>query len=344
MIQFRPEGIYCPQADVYVDPWKPVDKAIITHGHSDHARWGSKYYLCHSLSKEILRLRLGQDINVQTLEYNETISISGVQISLHPAGHIIGSAQVRLEYKGEVWVISGDYKVFNDGVSTPFEPVKCNSFITESTFGLPIYDFEPFEGIYRDMNTWWKKNADEDYQSVIIGYSLGKAQNILQHLDSSIGNVFLHGAVANINDVFRRSGLDFKGERILEKIDKTSLKGAAIVAPMSALGSPWLRKFQPYRIAVCSGWMALRGARRRYGVDKGFVLSDHCDFKQLNYAVRETGAENVYVTHGYQSIYSKWLREAYGLNAVEVKTLFDPTADESINDDSIKDEILKGDL
>lgn len=344
MIQFRPEGIYCPQADVYIDPWKPVDKAIITHGHSDHARWGNKKYLCHSLSKEILKLRLGQDINIQTLEYQETIFINGVQISLHPAGHIIGSAQVRLECKGEVWVVSGDYKVFNDGVSTPFEPVKCNSFITESTFGLPIYDFEPFEGIYKDMNNWWKKNADDGYQSVIIGYSLGKAQNILQHLDSSIGNVFLHGAVANINDAFRLSGLDFKGERIVEKMDKASLQRAAIVAPMSALGSPWLRKFQPYRIAVCSGWMALRGARRRYGVDKGFVLSDHCDFKQLNYAVRETGAENVYVTHGYQSIYSKWLREAYGLNAVEVKTLFDPTADESINDDSIKDEILKGDL
>src|SRR5690554_4240322 len=340
MIQFRPEGIYCPQADVYIDPWRPVEKAIITHGHSDHARWGNKHYLCHILSEEILKLRIGQDISVQTVDYYESIFINGVQISLHPAGHIIGSAQVRLEYKGEVWVISGDYKVFNDGVSTPFEPVKCNSFITESTFGLPIYDFEPFEGIYRDMNNWWKKNADDGYQSVIIGYSLGKAQNILQHLDSSIADVFLHGAVANINDAFRRSGLDFKGERIVEKIDKTSLKGAAIVAPMSALGSPWLRKFQPYRIAVCSGWMALRGARRRYGVDKGFVLSDHCDFKQLNYAVKETGAENVYVTHGYQTIYSKWLREQYGLNAVEVKTLFDPITDETEGDPVIK-EILK---
>src|SRR5690606_21767502 len=148
----------------------------------------------------------------------------------------------------------------------------------------------------------------------------------------------------NINDALRLSGLDFQGERIGESVNKSSLKNAIIIAPMSAIGSPWLRKFKPYRIAVCSGWMALRGARRRYGVDKGFVLSDHCDFKQLNYAVKETGAENVYVTHGYQSIYAKWLREAYGLNAVEVKTLFDPTADESINDDSIKDEILKGDL
>ncbi len=341
MIQFTPEGIYCPQADIFVDPWKPVEKAIITHGHSDHARWGNKHYLCHRLSKEILKLRLGQDISVQAVEYRETVSINGVQISLYPAGHIIGSSQVRLEYKGEVWVVSGDYKVFNDGVSTPFEPVKCNSFITESTFGLPIYDFRPFEEIYTGINDWWFGNVEEGIQSVIIGYSLGKAQNILAHLDPSIGNIFLHGAVANINNAFRLSGLNFPGERIIESTSKASLKGAIVVAPMSAIASLWLRRFQPYRIAVCSGWMALRGARRRYGVDKGFVLSDHCDFKQLNYAVQETGAENVYVTHGYQSIYAKWLRETYGLNAVEVKTLFDPLADEAIEGDSIIKEILK---
>lgn len=326
MIQFNSEGIYCSQADVYIDPWLPVNKAIITHGHSDHARPGHQEYLCHTLSKEILKLRLGKDISVQTLNYNETIFINGVKISLHPAGHIIGSAQVRLEYQGEVWVISGDYKVFNDGVSTPFEAVKCHSFITESTFGLPIYDFDPFDRIYSDMNQWWKTNSEEGFNSVIIGYSLGKAQNILQHLEPSIARIYLHGAIANINDALRISGMDFKGERLGESFDRKKLKGDVIVAPMSAIGSPWLRKFLPYRIAVCSGWMALRGARRRYGVDKGFVLSDHCDFKQLNYAIKETGAENIYVTHGYQSIYAKWLREAYGLNAVEIKTLFDSDA------------------
>src|SRR5690606_29502916 len=338
MIQFRSEGIYCPQADVYIDPWSPVNKAIITHGHSDHARPRHKEYLCHTLSKEILKLRLGSEISIQTLAYDETIFINGVEISLHPAGHIIGSAQIRLEYKGEVWVVSGDYKVLNDGVSIPFEAVKCHRFITESTFGLPIYDFDLFEDVYADMNNWWQKNSDDGFNSVIIGYSLGKAQSILKHLNPSIGPVFLHGAVANINDALRISGIDIQGQRITEHVDKSMFRGAAIVAPMSAIGSPWLKKFNPYRIAVCSGWMALRGARRRYGVDKGFVLSDHCDFKQLNYSIKETGAENVYVTHGYQTIYSKWLREQYGLNAVEVKTLFDPTADESINEDSVKDE------
>lgn len=332
MIEFRSEGIYCPQADVYIDPWRPVNKAIITHGHSDHARPGHKEYLCHTLSKEILKLRLGSEISVQTLVYNETISINGVKISLHPAGHIIGSAQVRLEYRGEVWVISGDYKVFNDGVSTPFEAVRCNSFVTESTFGLPIYDFDPFEKIYADMNNWWQNNSKDGFNSVIIGYSLGKAQNILQHLETNDTRIFLHGAVANINDVLRLSGFDFKGERLGETFDRKMLNGDIIVAPMSVIGSPWLRKFQPYRIAVCSGWMTLRGARRRYGVDKGIVLSDHCDFKQLNYAIRETGAENVYVTHGYQSLYAKWLREAYSLNAIEIKTMFEPNPLEEIEE------------
>jgi len=342
MIQFRPEGIYCSQADVYIDPWKPVEKAIITHAHGDHARSGNQHYLCHPLSKEILRLRLGLDIDVQTLEYGEVVSINGVQISLHPAGHILGSAQVRLEYKGEVWVISGDYKLLNDGVSTPFEPLKCHHFITESTFGLPVYDFHPFDEIYTAINTWWQQNTNEGFQSIIIGYALGKAQNILHHLDPAIGKIFLHGAVANINDAFHLSGLNFQGERVMPAATgKASWKGAAIVAPMSVLGSPWLRKFHPYRIAVCSGWMALRGARRRYGVDQGFVLSDHADFKQLNAAVLGTGAENIYVTHGYQSIYSKWLREAYALNAIEIKTLFDPAAGESTVEGSPDEHIVE---
>ncbi len=334
MIEFRPEGIYCPPADVYIDPWLPVARALITHAHSDHARMGHGKYLCHTLSEEVLRLRVGQDIVVQTLRYSETLTINGVTISFHPAGHIIGSAQIRLEYRGEVWVISGDYKVFSDGVSTPFEPVKCHSFITESTFGLPVYDFVPFSEIYQDMNNWWSSNVRDGFNSVIIGYSLGKAQNILRHLDTSIGDIYLHGAVANINDALGRSGIQFPGNRIPEISALKKLAGAVIVAPMSALGSPWLRRFKPFRIAVCSGWMALRGARRRYGVDKGFVLSDHCDFKQLNQAILATGAENIYVTHGYQPQYSKWLREAYKLNAVEVKTLFEAQLNEEIQEDA----------
>lgn len=328
MIEFREAGIYCVPADLYIDPWQPVANAVITHAHSDHARPGMRNYLCHQLSENILRWRLGADISVQTLPYDEPLQINGVNISLHPAGHILGSAQIRLEYKGEVWVISGDYKINNDGVSTPYEPVQCHHFLTESTFGLPVYRFKPCNEVYDEINNWCAKNTAEGYNSVLIAYSLGKSQNIIKHLHTPPEKTFLHGAVYNIHEAYRKQGIHFEGRWLSREIPRQELQGAVIVAPNSVAGTPWLRRLQPYRLAVCSGWMALRGARRRSGADKGFVLSDHCDFEQLNTAVKGTGAENIYVTHGYQAVYSKWLREQYGLNAVELKTRFSNTEEE----------------
>ncbi|WP_339704215.1 ligase-associated DNA damage response exonuclease [Algoriphagus aquimarinus] len=324
MLEFTEKGIFCPRADVYIDPWKPVKSAIITHGHSDHARRGNEHYVCHQDTMAILRLRLGMEISVQGLAYNEVIIKNGVRISLHPAGHIIGSAQVRLEYKGEIWVVSGDYKVMSDGLSVPFEPVKCHHFITESTFGLPIYNFPPAQDVYASINNWWKQNAAEGFNSIVIAYALGKSQSILHHLDQGIGDIFLHGAVANVNNTFNENGHNFSGIWITPEMDRKAIQGAMIVAPPSALSTPWMSKFSPSRKAVCSGWMQLRGARRRSGVDRGFVLSDHCDWNQLNEAVLATGAENIYVTHGYQTTYAKWLTEHYQLNAVEIKTQFEP--------------------
>ncbi|MCF3111281.1 ligase-associated DNA damage response exonuclease [Niabella sp. CC-SYL272] len=323
MLQFREEGIYFPAADLYIDPWKPVPRAVITHGHSDHARPDMGSYLCHTLTKEILRHRLGPDISIQTLDYNELLHINGATLSFHPAGHIVGSAQVRLEYKGEVWVVTGDYKLLNDGVSTPYEPVACHSFITESTFGLPVYNFNPCAAIYEDINHWCAQNAKEGYSSVLIGYALGKAQNILANLDPELGVPLLHGAVFNMNEALARAGLSFPGEWLTPETPADRLKNAVVVAPQSVLGTSWLRRLQPCRVAICSGWMALRGPRRRLSVDKGFALSDHCDFEQLNTAIKTTGAQNIYVTHGYQSVYSRWLREQYGLNAVELTTHFE---------------------
>jgi putative mRNA 3-end processing factor len=324
MLQFTDHGIFCPQADLYIDPWRPVQNAIITHGHSDHARQGNGRYLCHQDTKPILQLRLGSDIEVEGIQYNESITKNGVRISLHPAGHIVGSAQVRLEYKGEIWVVSGDYKLMGDGISTPFEPVPCHHFITESTFGLPIYKFPPATEVYKSINNWWSQNALEGFNSIIIAYALGKSQSILHHMDESIGKIYLHGAVANVNETLGERGYSFPGQRITTETDRKSIQGALIIGPSSALSSPWIKSFSPSRIAVCSGWMQLRGTRRRHGVDRGFVLSDHCDWGQLNQAVLATGAENIYVTHGYQGIYSKWLEEQYQLNAVEVKTQFEP--------------------
>lgn len=321
LISFTNKGIYCPQADVYIDPWKPVDKAIITHAHSDHARWGSKHYLAHKDSEGILRYRLGKDISLQTLEYHETITINNVKISLHPAGHIIGSAQVRLEYEGEIWCISGDYKVKEDGYTVPYEVVKCHNFITESTFGLPVYNFPSKEEINAKMNQWVNDNAAQGLNSILIGYALGKSQRILKALESDKQTV-LHTTIYNTNEA-----LGFDNSRYqkfdAENMKKGFMNGGIIVATGMAMGTPWLRRFEPYKLAVCSGWMQLRGARRRRNADMGFAMSDHCDWPGLNEAVLATGAENIYITHGYKSPFAKWLREKHALNAFELDTLFE---------------------
>lgn len=333
MITFDKCGIYCAQAGLYIDPWKPVDKAIITHAHSDHARWGMKSYLAHEHAVPVMRLRLGEDINVQNLKYSESVTINGVNISLHPAGHIWGSAQVRLEYKGEIWVVSGDYKLQHDGISQPFEPVRCHSFITESTFGLPVYKFPTPAEVHQDINDWWRRNSEEGKNSVILAYALGKAQRVLKHLDPSIGQVFLHGAVDNVNKLYTDNvGTLPDAIRIDGSVNRKDIKGAMIIAPPSADGTPWIRSLNPYRVGICSGWMRLRGTRRRRNADRGFVMSDHADWDQLNTAVRETGAQNVYVTHGYKSIYARWLSTEYGLNATEVDTLYTGEALEDLTE------------
>lgn len=320
VLKFTGSSIYCPSADIHIDPWKPVDYAIITHAHSDHARPGSKHYLAHKDSESILRLRLGEDISLQTVEYGEKFSIKGVQFSLHPAGHVIGSAQIRVEEKGEVWVASGDYKVEDDRFSTPFEPVKCHAFITESTFGLPIYKWRPQQEIMNDIKEWWKQNQLQGKASVLMGYALGKMQRLIKNLQPFDHKVFAHGAIFNVNERLRAAGFDLPFiPRVTSEIDKKEYRGALILGTSSSLNTPWLKKFEPYSTGYCSGWMAVRGAKNRRSVDRGFVLSDHADWNELNWAIAETGAEKVYVTHGYTDTYARWLNEQ-GIEAQEVKT------------------------
>lgn len=322
LLEFTGKGIYCPQADVYIDPWGSVDKSIITHAHSDHARRGSKYYLAHKYSVPVMKYRLGIDINVESTEYGKTININGVNISLHPAGHIPGSAQVRLEYKGEVAVASGDYKLENDGLSEAFEVVKCNTFISESTFGLPVYKWKKQSEIFNDVNSWWKRNKESGKVSVICGYALGKAQRILFNVDRSIGRIFGHGGVTNINEIFINAGLNIPViERVTAALNKKDFEGSLVIAPPSAIGSSWLKKFDPYSLGYASGWMNVRGAKRRQALDIGFAISDHADWNDLNTAIKETGAEKVFVTHGYTAVFVKWLREN-NIDAYELQTKF----------------------
>jgi putative mRNA 3-end processing factor len=319
LIEFTDKGLYCPPGDFYIDPWRGVDRAVITHAHSDHARWGSKAYLCHTHSKPLLETRLGPNY-YQTLGWNEPIDFHGVKLSLHPAGHIIGSSQVRLEYKGEVWVFTGDYKTENDGISGEYEPVKCHNFITESTFGLPIYKWKPQQEIYSGIQEWVKKNQVVGKSSVLIAYSLGKAQRLLQPLAEVTEKIFVHGAVYNLHMALVNAGWKLpEVTRITPDTSKEELKGAVVIAPSSAEGSPWIRRFAPFEVGVCSGWMQVRGAVRRRNADAGFILSDHADWDGLLKACKATEAECVYTTHGFQAAFSRYLREN-GIQAKEVKT------------------------
>lgn len=322
LLEFTDKGIYCPQANVFIDPWYPVDKAIITHAHSDHARFGNKFYLAHKLSVPILKYRLGDDINVEGIEYGNTLNQNGVKISLHPAGHIAGSAQIRLEYKDEVYVVSGDYKLESDGLTEAFEPIRCNTFITESTFGLPVYKWKKQEEIFNDINNWWRSNKEKGKASVLCGYALGKSQRILFNVDKSIGKIFAHGGITNINEIMINEGIHLPMiEKVSLSLSKKNYEGALILAPPLVIGNPWLRKFEPYSLGYASGWMNIRGAKRRQALDIGFALSDHADWNELNQTVKETCAEKVYVTHGYTAVFVKWLREN-GYDAEELNTKF----------------------
>lgn len=321
LIEFSTKGLCCPQGGFYIDPWGAVDKALITHAHSDHARHGSASYLCHTFTKPLLELRLGPGI-YQTIEWGETIMINGVKVSFHPAGHVIGSSQIRLEYRGEVWVASGDYKVTDDGISGFFEPVQCHTFITESTFGLPIYKWKTQQQIDDDIQHWVKKTQDAGKTSVLIAYSLGKAQRVIKAVSAITDKIFVHGAIHNVHDTLLAAGHPLPAvRRVTPEITKEELKASVVIAPPSADGSTWMKRFTPYSVGVCSGWMQVRGNARRRNVDAGFAMSDHADWDGLLQAVKATGAQKVFVTHGFTAAFSRYLNET-GIEAAEVKTEF----------------------
>jgi putative mRNA 3-end processing factor len=314
-------GLYCAAGDFHIDPWRPVTRAVITHGHSDHARFGSEIYVCHRDTAPILRKRLG-DVAIETADYGEVLARNGVEMSLHPAGHVLGSAQIRVAHRGEIWVASGDYKLENDGVSAPFEPQRCHAFITESTFGLPIYRWRPQAEIAASIDLWWRENAAAGRASVLYAYALGKAQRVLAHVDVSIGPIVCHGAIEPINALARAAGVALPPTRTVSEIaTKAELARALILAPPSALGSPWLKRFGDYSDALASGWVQVRGNRRRRGLDRGFALSDHAGWRGLLEAIEATGAERVFATHGFTGPLTRYLQEK-GLDARALQTAY----------------------
>jgi len=320
LVKFTKKGIYCIPGKFYLDPWYPVEYAIISHGHADHARWGNKHYLCHNQSKAILQHRIGADISIESLPYNEYKVINGVKVSFHPAGHILGSAQIRIEYKGYIVVFSGDYKTQPDFITTPFEPVKCHEFITESTFGLPIYKWKSEEELQQELQDWIVQNQQNNRTSVFLGYSLGKAQRIMKLVEKE--EIYVHSAIHNLNKAIENSGITLPTTKLLTAdFKKTEIQNKIVILPPALLGSKMIKKIPNAATAICSGWMQIRGNRRWKGVDAGFAVSDHADWNGLLSAVKATEAEKVYVTHGSQAVFSKYLNEI-GIEAHELKTEF----------------------
>jgi putative mRNA 3-end processing factor len=331
LIVLRADGLYCPAGDFHIDPWRPVERAVLTHAHADHARAGSATYVATDASREVLRVRL-PGIRLDTLAYGERTTRNGVAVSLHPAGHVLGSAQVRIEHRGEVWVVSGDYKLASDPTCAPFEPLRCDAFVTESTFGLPIYRWREPAAVIDDIATWWRRNADADRTSILYCYAFGKAQRIAAELQAAgaldTGTLACHGAMMSLNSAYRASGVPLPQVWHVSEMDPGALRRALVLAPPSAAGTPWLRRFADIGDAFASGWMQVRGARRRRAIDRGFVLSDHVDWPALLGAIDATGAESVWVTHGYREQVVRYLTER-GLNARAIASHWEGENDES---------------
>ncbi|HSG88733.1 MAG TPA: ligase-associated DNA damage response exonuclease [Pseudomonadales bacterium] len=332
-------GLYCPAGDFYVDPWRRVERAVITHGHGDHARPGMGHYWTERSGVPILRKRLGMYAPLDGVEYGERMRFGDVTVSLHSAGHILGSAQVRIEHDGQVWVVSGDFKRDADPTCAPFEVVPCDAFVTEATFANPVYRWPDARVVAGEIHAWWQECKAENRPAVLFSYALGKVQRILAELRHYTDEeVLLHGAMLDLVQIYRDAGVAMLPTRpASDHGQKHDFGGRLVLAPPSAQGSKWLRRFRNSSTGFASGWMLIRGNRRRRGYDRGFVLSDHADWPSLVRTVEECGARRVLATHGNTEVLVKHLREL-GVDARPLKTPYgDEGADDSADENADAD-------
>ena len=326
MLTETPAGLYCEAGDFFIDPWGATPRALITHAHGDHARPGSQAYLCAAACAPLLTRRL-DPAPIQTLAYGERLTLGSVTVSFHPAGHVLGSAQIRIEGPGGVWVISGDYKRAADPTCAPFEPLRCDVFVTESTFALPVYHWDPAAAVIADLDAWWRQNAERGLTSVVFCYTIGKAQRLLAELASITDRpVLVHGMLQAAIDVYRDAGVRMlPTQPLLERPRGTSLAGELVLAPLSARGTPWMRRLGALSDALASGLMRVRGVRRQRAYDRGFVLSDHADWPALRGTIADTGAARVLATHGHAETLARYLREQ-GRDAGVLRTAWEGEA------------------
>jgi putative mRNA 3-end processing factor len=327
LLEEEPDGLYCPAGAFYIDPWAPVDRAVITHAHGDHARAGARAYLCAAPTAPLLAKRFGTAALIESVPYGETVTIGAVRVSFHPAGHILGSAQIRIEGADGVWVVSGDYKRAADPTCSPFEPVRCDTFITESTFGLPIFRWDAADTVIADLLAWWNENRTAARTSVLFCYTLGKAQRVLAELSRVTDRrVLVHGAMAPAIEVYRAAGVHLlETSTVVEQARGASCAGELVLAPLYARGTPWMRRLGVFSDAFASGTMRIRGVRRQRNVDRGFVLSDHADWPDVLRTIEEVGAPRVLATHGTPEPLARYLR-AQGIDSGVIRTAWESEA------------------
>ncbi|MGD9942600.1 MAG: ligase-associated DNA damage response exonuclease [Burkholderiaceae bacterium] len=329
LIELRPQGLYCPAGDFYIDAWQPVPCNVVTHAHADHARPQMGEYHCATPCAPLLQWRLAES-NLHAHDYGTAFDMGPVQVSLHPAGHILGSAQVRIEHQGEVWVFTGDFKRQPDPTCVPFELLACDTLITEATFAFPVYRWPPMREVVLQIEGWLRDCAARGETAVLYAYSLGKAQRLLAELAHVLtAPAIVHGALQRPIELYRAAGVALADtESVADYPTGHDFAGRLVLAPPSAAGSSWLRRFKHAQQAFASGWMQLRGNRRRRNYDRGFVISDHADWPALLRTIEETGARRVFATHGNSDTLVQLLRER-GLDAQALHTQYGDEEDDA---------------
>lgn len=311
-----PQGLYCPPADVYIDPMRPVPRALITHGHSDHARAGHGAVMATEETLGIMTVRYGEDFTQsrQPTAFGNRVNINGVEISFHPAGHVLGSAQILLEWQGFRAVVSGDYKRLPDRTAGIFEPLRCDLFISEATFGLPVFCHPPTE--HEVAKLLESVELFPERAHLVGAYPLGKAQRLMALLhDAGYDKpIYIHGAIQRLTEFYQSSGVALGDIRPVQLGDRKNLGGAIVICPPSAIQEAWSRKFPDPVTAFASGWMRVRARAKQKGVELPLVVSDHADWDDLGRTIRETGAGQVWVTHGAEEALVHWC-ETQGISA-----------------------------
>ena len=315
----KSHGLYCEQANTWIDPHKPVEKAIITHAHSDHFTNGCREYICSIETGLLLRKRFGNNINLKTIDYDKKFLINGINFSLHPSGHILGSSQIKIIAGSETWLITGDLKRQKDKTCKSYKKVKTDFLICESTFGLPIFNWEATDIVIDDITKW--VTQAEDSISILFCYSLGKAQRLLSELNSqNFRNIFVHKSINKMNLIYKRIGIELIETKIYDiDLEINNLKNSLLLLPPSLNNKNFLRKFKNVRTGFASGWMSIRALKKRSGFDKGFTISDHADWNGLIKTIKESEAKRVFLNHGDGESLANFLRDKENLDIKQLK-------------------------